>query len=305
MRLYQTAIVLCLTAAAQAADPLAGMRFTDGKTRSLAQYGAQPVAVLYFCGHCPSARAMISKEAVAISAAIERGHLAAQLICVTPDLEGAELVAYMKEAAPALLDKAAVGFDSANPENVSLRNIYQARVFTDGQPRSVSPAFSEIEPMLRASRAWRYPVDGLEGQAAEQWWAVERGRTGALKAAIAAAKRDPHAERIVNAARTALTARQQILVDAPIELATVERLEELLAEGAGLDLKPAADRLKGLLKDPALKHELQARTIWRQCQDQLGSTKPKEREAGTANLAQLAAKLPDTVYGRRAGAPAR
>ena len=106
--------------------------------------------------------------------------------------------------------------------------------------------------------------------------------------------------KILVAVQTKLDERQATLLAAPADLATYEQLEALLADGEGMDLKPASERLKALTKDPALKKELQARTLYRECQRQLTSKKPKEQEAGKANLAQLAAKMPETTYGKRA-----
>ena len=78
-------------------------------------------------------------------------------------------------------------------------------------------------------------------------------------------------------------------------------IERLLVQGEGLPvLKPSSDRLKTLLKAPALKDELKAREMFMACKQQLASKNPKEREAAKANLAIVAQKYPDTIYGKRA-----
>jgi len=298
----RTLLLLCVATliAAVAADPFAGLRFSDDKARSLDDFPGQAVMVVQFCGHCPSARAFMAKEVVAIAQVIERERLAAQLVCITPDLQGAELIDYITGISPALLDTALVAHDPINTAKIGMQNILQNRLYVESKAQQLPlKGIAQAEPALRAARGWRYPVDGLEGKPRELWWGVERGRPGALKAMLAA-KKDPAVARIVAAVQAALGKRQEALVAAPADLATYEQLEALLAEGEGLDLKPAAERLKALSKDPLLKKELQARGLYRECQRQIASKKAKEQEAGKANLAQLGDKMPDTVYGRRA-----
>lgn len=294
-------LMLALLATLAAADPLAGLRFLDGKERRLDGFPGQTVVLVRFCGHCPTAREFIAKRALELATLIEREHLAGQVVCITPDLQGPELAGYITSVAPALLDTALIAHDPINADKIGLQNILQQRLYVDGvrRPYRGGAALAEAEALLRASTGWRYPVEGLEGKPRELWWAVERGRAGALRAAIAA-KRDPAIAKIVAAVQAVLDKRQEALLAAPADLDTYERLESLLAEGEGLDLKPALERLKALAKDPLVKKELQARSLYRECQRQTASRKPKEQEAGKANLAQLAARMPDTVYGRRA-----
>lgn len=296
-------VLLAAMVSLVAADPFAGLRFTDGKEHSLGEFPGQAVVVVYFCGHCPGARAFMGKDPVAIAALIEGDRLAAQLVCITPDLQGTELTDYIKDAAPALLGTALIAYDPLNPGKIGLQNILQSQLYVDGAPAFLGfdRLLAEAEPVLRASKGWRYPIDGIEGKSRDLWWGVERGKPGALKAALAA-KKDPAVAKILAAVQTKLDQRQDTLVAAPADLATYEQLEALLAEGEGMELKPANERIKVLAKDPVIKKELQARTLYRECKRQVMSKKAKEQEAGKANLAQLAAKMPDTVYGKRAAA---
>jgi hypothetical protein len=90
------------------------------------------------------------------------------------------------------------------------------------------------------------------------------------------------------------------LLAAPVSMATYESIEALLTESQGIELKKAAARYKELGKAKELKDELQARSIYRQCQEQLVSQKGGAPEAGKANLATLAQKFPNTKYGQLA-----
>ena len=84
-------------------------------------------------------------------------------------------------------------------------------------------------------------------------------------------------------------------------MATYEALEALCADGAGLpELKPSAERLRALAKDKSLTSELKARDIFRTATKQAASVKPNDRETGKTTLVQLALKMPDTVYGKKA-----
>ena len=50
---YMRSIVLLIMTFvyAAAADPFAGLQYTDGKARSAADFAGQPVVVIYACGH--------------------------------------------------------------------------------------------------------------------------------------------------------------------------------------------------------------------------------------------------------------
>ncbi len=44
-------LFVCTVAFAIAADPYASLQFTDGKSRSAADFAGQGVVTVYFCGH--------------------------------------------------------------------------------------------------------------------------------------------------------------------------------------------------------------------------------------------------------------
>jgi hypothetical protein len=295
-------LLACLVTTAAAADPLAGLRFLDGRDHALSDWPGQPVLVVYYCSHCPTARKHMATDVQEVGRLIESEHLAAQLICVTPEFDGDALRSYAKTVCPDIAATALFANDPANSESISLNNIYQIRLFHDGAVSQLGPdnLAASIGPTLRAAKAFRYPVADLPESAIPAWWLVERGRPGALSSAIKARSKEP-AKTIVAAAEAALTRRQGELVAAPESLATVEGLERLLVDGEGLpSLKPASERLKELLKAPGLKDELKARDLFFACKHQLDSKNPKEQQAAKANLAKLAALFPATTYGQRA-----
>ncbi len=235
---------------------------------------------------------------------IDRERLAAWLVCVIPEVEPDGLGAFAAEVAPGLDKGALFAHDPGNSLNISLQNIFQAVIVdTDGKQRrsGMRSVVADAEPVMRAAKGWRYPREGLtDPRVLEVWWQVERGRPGAVKAVQAAAKKSPEVEALLTAVTTTLTARQDELIAALANLATLEQLEALVADAEGIELKPASERIKVLLKDPALKDELKARSAYRQCQKMLASKKPKEQQAGRDGMAQLAAKMGGTVYGKRA-----
>lgn len=225
---------------------------------------------------------------------------------MTPEVPPDELAAFVAEVAPGLDQGALFAHDPLNAKKISLRNIFQAEVIgPTGRARRISMggALAEAEPTMREAKGWRYPREGLtDPRVLDVWWQVERGRPGALKAVQAAAKKNAEVGTLLEAIKKELTGRQEALLAKPSDLLTLEGLEALVTEAEGIELKPAAERIKTLTKDPALKDELKARSAWRQCQAMLNSKKPKEQQAGREGLAQLATKMPGTIYGQRAAA---
>lgn len=299
------ALILAPMIAAQE-DPLAGFRFVDGQEHRLGDWPGQPVLIMYFCSHCPTAKKWMSTTAVEIGKKIDQDHLAAQLICVTPEFSGEQLKAYAAANCAPILQTALFANDPANRQDISLKNICQAELWIDGTGKDINynaVADAVAEP-FKASTAFLFPVScELSDQGKAAWWAVERGRPGAFASCVQGQKKSPEAKAIVEAVEKTLLARQEKLVAAEPSMAGYEALEDLCADGAGLpSLKPAAERLRALGKDPALKDELKARDIFRAATKQAAGKKPSDIEAGKANLAQLAQKLPNTVYGQRAAA---
>ena len=297
-------LALLLAPILAAEDPLSGFRFTDGQERRLADWPGQPVLIMYFCGHCPSAKQWMSTTAVEVGRMIEKDRLAAQLICVTPEFAGEQLKAYAAANCAPILQTALFAHDPGNRRDISLKNIYRAELWIDGACQTVDQravAEAVAEP-FKASSAFVFPVScELSDQGKAAWWAVERGKPGAFAACVQGQKKNPEAKAIVEAVEKSLLARQEKLVTAEPSMAGYEALEDLCADGGGLpSLKPSAERLRALGKDPVLKDELKAREIFRTATKQAAGKKPSEIEAGKATLAQLGQKLPNTVYGQRA-----
>ena len=306
MRIFLFLLAIHVGGLMAAEDPLMGLRFVDGQQHQLDDWPGQPVLIMYFCGHCPTAKAWMSSTAVDIGKKIESDHQAAQLVCVTPDLSGEALKAWAATNCSAIVGTALFAFDPVNRMDISTKNITQAELWIDGIRKGISyksVAESVAEP-FKASTAFRYNVGcDLSDAGKAAWWGVERGRSGAFAACAANAKKSPEAKAIVAAVETVLVAKQTKLIAEAPSLAAYENLEDLCAEGAGLpSLKPAAERVRVLKKDKAVADELKAREIYRIAVKQANSVKPSEAKAGIATLTELAAKMSTTTYGARASA---
>lgn len=293
-----------VTHCSSAEDPLAGFRFVDGQDHRLSDWPGQPVLIMYFCGHCPSARTWMGSQAVEIGKLIESDHLAAQLVCVTPDLAGEALKNYEESVCKAIKGTARFAYDPANRMNISTKNITQAELWIDGAGRKIQydEVAKAVKDPFRASTAFVFPIAcELSSEGKSAWWAVERGRPGALAACVSSAKKNTEAKNIVEAVSKVLLTRQETLLAAPATMTTYEAIEVLCADGGGLPvLKPSAERLRALAKDKTLAPEFKARDIYRNATKQAASVKPTEVTTGKATLAQLALKMPDTVYGQKA-----
>jgi hypothetical protein len=306
-----TALVLMLltvTTALHAGDPLAGAAFSDGKSRSLADLGDQTVVVMYFCGHCPRSGAYMRAQAKAIHDVIESRHAPARLVCLTPDLTPAELVEWTKERG---LEGALVGQDTRNESRISTNNIFQSDIFRAGKRigRLVfdNSDVATVTSLISAKDAgsFTYPVEGLsDPRATEVWWMVERNRPQAMETLMAARKNKvlkDDAEKIYAVVEGSLLKRQESLLSGDADMATYEGLEALLLQAKPITLKPASERLKELGKDAAIKQELKARAIYQQCQELIAHPNPQKQQAGREGLETLAKKYGDTVYGKKAG----
>ncbi len=231
------------------------------------------------------------------------------LVLITPELSALQLKTFDKDNGYGL-EHALWANDPQNRANISLKNILQNHVVRpDGTTASMSgrSAVDGLKALLTGTGAgtFHYPIDGLsDPKAKDLWWTVERGYSGALKnLQAAAAKKSPiqaDAVRILDAVKAGAATRQDELIAAPATLETYEAIEGFLAESEGLDTKKALARLKELKASKELKDELKARDIYQQCQTLISSPKPDSQKAGKENLATLAKKMPDTVYGKKA-----
>ncbi len=107
---------------------LSGLRFSDGKERSFADFPEQGVMVVYFCGHCPVAAAYLGKQVKALHDYIEEHKVPVTLVLTTPDFGPADTVALNRDRSYHM-DHALWASDPANARNISLQNVYQVSVF--------------------------------------------------------------------------------------------------------------------------------------------------------------------------------
>lgn len=230
------------------------------------------------------------------------------LVVVTPDVDAKGLPAFAKDHP---LPGALWAHDPRNVEKISLHNTLQvALIKATGEPSSLGfkGIPDHLKPLLGtpALGKHRYPPDGLtDPKVKDLWWLVECGEPGAVKALVAASKRSgpqqDELRKLADAVTTAGTAQEDLLC-AGNDLATYEGLERLLAESQGLELKKAPARFRELGADKAVKAELEARSMYRKCNEAAASPKADMQKAAKDGFAQVAKKFPDTVYGRKAAA---
>ena len=244
------------------------------------------------------------KEAKAIHDYIEKDKVPATLVLVTPDVTAAEMPAFSKEYG---MEHALWASDPANPNKISLNNILQKYTYPPGGSRGYFNNEADVKIAMSGpgGGSFRFPVDGItDPKARELWWMVERQRPEMVKTLVTVAKQKSalgaDAVKILAVVKSTFESRETALVAAPPTMTTFEDLEALLVESQGVELKKASERYKELNKSKEIKEELLARSIYRQCQDLLVSTKPGAPAAGTANLATLAQKYPNTKYGQMA-----
>lgn len=239
---------------------------------------------------------------------IEQERKPAWVVCITPDEQPAELIALAQNKGIAT---ALMAHDPRNRQKISLNNVMQTHLIApDGSLWRV-PGRTHKDMLIAAEAkkpgTFHLPVTGLtDPKVTAAWWMIERGTgKGALKELVGVAKKkgplQEQAQLVIDAAQKACDAA---LAAAGEGFAAYETVERLSGRFDGLDPKPLKTRIGELGKDATVKNELKARDLWQKCQAMLASTKPKEQAAGRDNLAQLAKKMPDTVYGKKAaGAP--
>lgn len=314
----RTALLLtacCLAALGAADDLLAGVVWTDGKARSRADYPDDSLVVMYFCGHCPRAGAYMNTTAKEIDAAIEKARKPVRLFCITPDLQGADLEGWAKAHGYV---GAVVGYDPLNREKVSLNNIFQGHIArADGKASRLRFAAEDTALVKElcddpAAGRPRYAATITLPQVSDLWWACERERPQAVRNLLAAQaqvarKKDETLKTevgaVVDAVKAAYERELGVQSAAAPSLAVYEALEAMVSRYDGLDLKGVVAKLKELGKDKAMKDELAARDVWRQCQKLKASQKRSDQQAYSENMAALAKRWPNTVYGARAAQP--
>ena len=223
---------------------------------------------------------------------------------VTPEVTAAELPAFSKEFN---MESALWASDPANSLNISTKNILQTSFISMGGKADFFENAGQVKTIMSAPSGgvFRYAVDGLtDPKARELWWMVERQKPEAVKVLVSVTKQKSplgaDATKILAVVKSVFESHETELISGSVTMATYESLEALLTESQGVELKKSAVRYKELGKAKELKDELQARSIYRQCQELLVSQKGGAPEAGKANLATLAQKFPNTKYGQLA-----
>jgi hypothetical protein len=226
------------------------------------------------------------------------------LVVVIPEVTLADLPDFSKEFN---MENALWATDPANTKKISTSNIWQKFHFAPGGKMGYFNGSADVKRIMGSPNGgtFRYVVDGLtDSKAKDLWWLVERQKPDAVKILVSVSKQKTtlgiDAVKILNVVKSSFEKREAELVDGPVTMATYESLESLLTESQGLELKKATARYKELGKAKELKDELQARSIYQQCQEQLVSQKGGAPEAGKANLVTLAKKFPNTKYGQLA-----
>ena len=305
-RLLAALTVLLLATALHAGeDPFSGIRFSDGKTRTISDLGDQTVVMIYFCGHCPSAAKFMRTEAKALHDLIETRKAPMHLVCITPDLTPEDLVNWAKDVG---VEHALVGQDTRNEQKIGLSNILQRATYRGGKSSSLPGGDNLVGAATacidKGAGTYRFPVDGLtDDKAKTVWWMIERDQPQAMDTLMAARKNKAvkdDAEKIYSVVETSLTKRQETLLAADTSMATYEGLETLLTQAKPVMLKPASEKLKELGKDATIKNELKARAIYQQCQELLAHPNPQKQQAGREGLETLGKKFGDTMYGKKA-----
>jgi hypothetical protein len=225
-------------------------------------------------------------------------------VLVTPEVTAADLPAFSKEFN---MENALWASDPANSLNISTKNILQTSFISMGGKADFFENAGQVKTIMSAPSGgvFRYAVEGLiDPKARELWWMVERQKPEAVKTLVLVTKQKSplgaDAVKILAVVKSTFEKSETELLAAPASIATYESLEALLTESQGVELKKAAVRFKELGKAKELKDELQARSIYQQCQELLVSQKGGAPEAGKANLATLAKKFPNTKYGQLA-----
>ena len=315
VRLFLSALI-CVSVVHLAAAVPEGATFVEPAMAARAARPGHAKVVVYFCGHCPSARAFMSKEVKALQAAVQTNHAPLDIICLTPELSGPTLVKYGEAVG---LDQILLGTDGSNAKNIGLQNILQVEYEPGPGGTRMRISYSNLADLTAIAAdpargkelsTYRYDPAGLSDEAVlGLWWALENETPGAVPALANARKKakadDARGQQIItlyDLVTPELLGKIERLSTAGEDFATFEALEAALRRAEGLDIKSGTTRLKELSRLPALKDELKARDAWSRCQAMLASDKPKDQEMGQAGLGQLAAKMPDTVYGRKAAA---
>lgn len=308
--LIATTCLLLATTASHAAAP-AGVDYLEPSMAAAAEHPDHGKIFIFFCGHCPSARKMMGSQVKELQDAVVSTQAPLEIVCLSPELEGEALRQYAQAVG---LDSVALGCDRANSRKISLNNIYQFS-FEPGrggqQLRVALPELTKLaaDPDSHAKLgSYTFDPTGISDPKLRQlWWAIENRQPGAVGALAGAAKKakadDPDDAQLLalyDAVAGTLLPEVERLMAVGEDFATYEQLEAALIAAEGLDVRDGIKRLKELGRDKQIKLELKARSAYLSCMALMASPKDKDRDAAKAGLAQLAEKMPDTVYGAKA-----
>ena len=299
------ALMLIIAPGPQLSAKEAKLAYADpSRAKTLLGHDGYVHITAFYCGHCPGARGRVAGMMKEMHDIIEKQHLPAVIVLVTPDHDPEYLRNYAEEHN---FTGAIFAQDQANALNISLNNIWQMRSSYKGQRLGSQPSPDNlVSYVAKQETLYRFPVEGLENERAKQlWWMVERGHPEAIATlAEASNRRNPlqeDAKRIRDVVEPAYREREAALVAADASMDTVEGLEDLLQEAQALGMNDAQQRLRELMRERSLRDELAARQAYQRIHSELlASNNRRQREQAPAAFHQLAERFPDTKYGRKA-----
>lgn len=297
---------------AATADPIIDLRFSDGVSRTAADFAGQPVFILKFNRKCSGCTAHLTNDTNAKEAIewINKERIPAWVILVSPNADQGNLAEFAKSKG---ISGALTAFDPVNEAGIGVAGkpgVVTELLDAKGEFRRIgrdgpnAKAFL-LDLLAREPGVHAIPVTGLtESAVIETWWRANRDlNTGALNELGVAAKRDmglvgEQAQVVVTAAAAALDAA---IAGSDDSFASYLRMEALARRFDGIDMKSLKKLLSTLSKNPTVKNELKARAIYLESKRLVASPKPSDQAAGKDVLAQLFKAMPDTVYGAMAG----
>ena len=271
--------------------------------------------VIYFCGHCPSARKFLATDVKALADAIQEHHAPLKVICVTPELKAKEAAAYGEGIG---FVGAAFGHDGPNKKNISLSNIYQLEYLPGKGGKSMRLGIKDVSKLKDTVSSgddhgqfgsYRIaPPEFADPKVKELWWAIENGIVEAFvalgkfkKKARAGKKNGDDILALAEAVASSLQAELTTAMAGGDDFITFEALENVLMVGDGLiETDEAEDRLKALKRDKAIRDEIKAREAFKVCTKLMSTGRDKDRKQAMAGFKEIAKRFPDTVYGKKA-----
>ncbi|MEM6552540.1 MAG: redoxin domain-containing protein [Planctomycetota bacterium] len=288
-------------------------RFTDGKSRSIAQHRGEAVVVLFFYEQgCPKCRNLIP-ERNAIVEQYRDQPVAFYAIAAGDSLAQAKrYVSSTRLRMPTFADPLAL-MEGLYGFEISLRNIYQFRVINpDGTLGAASSRLrtSDIDAALAKLQPVHDPADyhddlaavvnlfnaGSYARATAQLRRFERSTDEALLAS-AQALRTAH-----NARGEARLAEAETLAEQD-PVAAIDIYEDLAKTYAREPLAATARKAAAALKsDERVDQEQKARRMFKRLASAVARATPEQRDQVLAFAGKIAEEYPDTPTGRRAAA---